>query len=79
MKALSYCKPLYERQKKISCRQIYWEENILRCTFTGKKYLSCFPGRKKIIAQSESSNPPQKSNGPPLMSLHWVIVIVWLG
>jgi hypothetical protein len=35
-------------------------KNILRCTFTGKKYLSCSPGQKKILAQSESSNPPSK-------------------
>jgi hypothetical protein len=48
------------RGKKKSCREIYWEKNILRCTFTGKKYLSCSPGRKKILAQSESSNPPSK-------------------
>jgi hypothetical protein len=41
MKALSYCKPLLWEAKNKSCSEIYWKKNILRCTFTGKKYLSC--------------------------------------
>jgi hypothetical protein len=62
MKALSYCKPLLSEAEKISCREIYWEKNILRCTFTRKKISVLFPwAEKKIIAQSEFSNSPPPS------------------
>jgi hypothetical protein len=45
-------------------------KNILHCTFTGKNICLVPLGGKKILAQSESSNPPpQKSNGPPLNNL----------
>jgi hypothetical protein len=57
------------RQKKISCRQIYWGK-ISCAALLQEKNICLVPlGGKKIIAQSESSNPPappQKSNGPPL-------------
>jgi hypothetical protein len=42
----------------------------LRCTFTGKNICLVPLGEKKILAQSESSNPPpQKATGPPLNCL----------
>jgi hypothetical protein len=50
--------------KKISCA-------------AGKKYLSCSPGRKKILAQSfQPPPPPQKSNGPPLISFY-IVTRMW--
>jgi hypothetical protein len=55
--------------KKISCAALLQEKNI---------YLVS-PGGKKLLHSLNLPTPPQKSNGPPLMSLHWVIVIVWLG
>jgi hypothetical protein len=70
MEALSYCKPLLWEAKKISCHKIYLGKNILRCACTGKKYLSCSPGRKKNSCTVWIFPPPpptQKSNGPPCL------------
>ena len=76
MKALSYCKPLLWEAKKYPVREIYWEKNILRCTFTGKKTCLVHLGGKIFFAQSESSNPPPtvwifQPPPPPSSKVKW--------